>query len=211
MIRLLIADDHQVLLDGFISIFDTIDDITVVGMAHNGKEVLSYLEDNPVDAILLDINMPILNGVETCKKITKLYPEVKVVALSMYDQQSYFKRMIQYGAKGYLLKNDNSEEIEKAIRKVVDGGRYISSKMQSMLSSIDYISGNKASLMGSEISPRELEVLSLVAGGLTDQQVASKLFISYHTVNSHRKSLLLKLDAKNTADLVRKAMEKGVI
>lgn len=211
MIRLLIADDHQVLLDGFISIFDTIEDISVVGTAQNGREVLKFLENNSVDVILLDINMPVLNGVETCKKVTKLYPKVKVVALSMYDQQSYFKRMIQYGAKGYLLKNDGSEEIERAIRKVLDGGRYISSKMHSMLSSIDYLAGKKVSLMGAEISPRELEVLSLVAEGLTDQQVASRLFISRHTVNSHRKSLLLKLDAKNTADLVRLAMEKGVI
>jgi len=211
MIRLLIADDHQVLLDGFISIFDDIEDIDVVATAHNGKEVLSYLKEHEVDVILLDINMPILNGVETCKKVTKLYPEVKIVALSMYDQQSYFKRMIQYGAKGYLLKNDNTSEIERAIRKVMDGGRYVSSQMQSMMSSIDYISGKKTSLMGTELSPRELEVLQLVAEGMTDQQIAKKLFISVHTVNSHRKSLLLKLDAKNTAALVKKAMEKGVI
>jgi len=211
MIRLLIADDHQVLLDGFISIFDDIEDIDVVATAHNGKEVLSYLKEHEVDVILLDINMPILNGVETCKKVTKLYPEVKIVALSMYDQQSYFKRMIQYGAKGYLLKNDNTTEIERAIRKVMDGGRYVSSQMQSMMSSIDYLSGKKTSLMGSELSPRELEVLQLVAEGMTDQQIAKKLFISVHTVNSHRKSLLLKLDAKNTAALVKKAMEKGVI
>ena len=155
--------------------------------------------------------MPVLNGVETCKKITKKYPGVKVIALSMYDQQSYFKRMMQYGAKGYLLKNDGAELIEKAIRMVVSGGRFISPQLQSMLSSVDYLSGKAASLMGSEISPRELEVLSHVASGLTDQQIASKLFISFHTVNSHRKNLLLKLDAKNTAELVKKAMEQGVL
>lgn len=211
MIRLFIADDHQVLLDGFISIFDNISDILVVGTAHNGKEVLSFLSENEVDVILLDINMPVLNGVETCKKITKKYPNIKVVALSMYDQQSYFKRMIQYGAKGYLLKNDDTNEIENAIRKVMEGGRYVSSQMQSMMSSIDYIAGKKVSLMGAEISPRELEVLQLVGEGMTDQQIASKLFISFHTVNSHRKSLLLKLQAKNTAELVKKAMEKGVL
>lgn len=211
MIRLLIADDHQVLLDGFNSIFDSIDDITVVGSVQNGKQVLEFVKDSDVDVILLDINMPILNGVETCKKLTKLYPLIKVIALSMYDQQSYFKRMMQYGAKGYLLKNDDSKTIEKAIRMVISGGLFISPQLQNMLSSIDYLSGKKVSLMGSEISSRELEVLNHVASGLTDHQIAKKLFISYHTVNSHRKNLLLKLDAKNTAELVKKAMEKGML
>ena len=211
MIHLLIADDHQVLLDGFISIFDDIDDIEVVGTARNGQEVLDFLSDNETDVVLLDINMPVLNGVETCKQITKKYPHLHVVALSMYDQQSYFKRMMQYGAKGYLLKDDNVEEIERAIRQVMEGKRYVSSQLQSMLSSIDFIAGNNKPHFGSEISSRELEVLQLVAEGHTDQEIASQLFISYHTVNSHRKKLLTKFDAKNTAELVKKAMEKGVI
>jgi len=211
MIRLLIADDHQVLLDGFNSIFDPIDDITVVATALNGKEVLNLVSESEIDVILLDINMPVLNGVETCKKLSKKHPHVKVIALSMYDQQSYFKRMMQYGAKGYLIKNDSAETIEKAIRMVVAGGRFISPQLQNMLSSIDYLSGKKVSLMGSEISPREEEVLNHVASGLTDHQIADKLFISYHTVNSHRKNLLLKLDAKNTAELVKKAMERGML
>ncbi|MDH3649772.1 MAG: response regulator transcription factor [Saprospiraceae bacterium] len=211
MIHLLIADDHQVLLDGFISIFDDIDDIEVVGTARNGQEVLDFLSDNETDVVLLDINMPVLNGVETCKQITKKYPHLHVVALSMYDQQSYFKRMIQYGAKGYLLKNDSVEEIERAIRQVMDGSRYISSQLQSMLSSVDFMAGNNKPRFGSEISPRELEVLQLVAEGHTDQEIASQLFISHHTVNTHRKKLLTKFDAKNTAELIKKAMEKGVI
>ncbi len=211
MIRLFIADDHQVLLDGFISIFDDLQDIEVVGTAHNGKEVLAFLSENEVDVILLDINMPILNGVETCKKVSKKYPAVHIIALSMYDQQSYFKRMIQYGAKGYLLKNDKTEEIIRAIYKVTEGGRYVSSQMQSMMSSIDYLAGKTVSLMGNQLSPREVEVLNLVSEGLTDHQIAKKLFISYHTVNTHRKHLLIKLDAKNTAELVKKAMEKGLL
>ncbi|MFT4568209.1 MAG: DNA-binding NarL/FixJ family response regulator [Saprospiraceae bacterium] len=211
MIRLLIADDYQVLLDGFNSIFDSIEDITVIGTAQNGKEVLEILKTSAIDVILLDINMPVLNGVETCKKLTKQYPGIKVIALSTYDQQSYFKRMMQYGAKGYLLKNDGAETIEKAIRMVITGGRFISPQFQNMLSSIDYLSGKKASLMGSEIAPKELKVLNNIASGLTDLQIADKLFLSFRTVNSHRKNLLLKLDAKNTAELIKKAMERGVL
>ena len=211
MIRLLIADDHQVLLDGFISIFDEIEDIEVVATAHNGKEVLNYLKKNELDVILLDINMPVLNGVETCKLVSKKYPDVRVVALSMYDQQSYFKRMMQYGAKGYLLKNENTDEIVKAIRKVMEGGIFISAQLQSMMSSIDYISGKPSSLLGTVLTPREKEVLLLISEGLTDQDISQKLFISHYTANSHRKNLLLKMDAKNTAELVKKAMEKGII
>lgn len=211
MIRLLIADDHQVLLDGFISLFDDVPDIEVVGTAKHGKEVLSFLEENEVDVILLDINMPVMNGVEACKKVSKKYPEIKVIALSMYDQQSYFKRMIQYGARGYLLKNDSAEEIEKAIRKVSDDGRYVSSQMQHALTSVEFISNNQKSKGVKDISERELEVLGLIADGGTDQEIAKQLFISFHTANSHRKNLLLKFDAKNTAELVKKAIEQGRI
>ena len=211
MVNLLIADDHQVLLDGFISIFDKIDDIDVVATAHNGQEVLDYLEIHPVDIVLLDINMPILNGVETCKVIGKRYPDVKVVALSMYDQQSYFKRMMQYGAMGYLLKNDAVEEIERAIRLVLDGEKYVSTQLRDMLTSLNFLAGNNKEVYGSEVSPRELEVLQWVAEGFTDPQIAEKLFISSHTVSSHRKNLILKFDAKNTAELVKKALERGII
>ncbi|NND35300.1 MAG: response regulator transcription factor [Saprospiraceae bacterium] len=211
MIKLLIADDHQVLLDGFISIFDSIDDIEVVATAHNGQEVLDYLDDHPVDLVLLDINMPVLNGVETCKIISKRHSGVKVVALSMYDQQSYFKRMMQYGAMGYLLKNDAVEEIERAIRLVLDGERYVSTQLRDLLSSINFLAGNNKQVYGSEVSPRELEVLQWVAEGFTDPQIAEKLFISNHTVSSHRKNLILKFDAKNTAELVKKALERGII
>lgn len=211
MIKLLIADDHQLLLDGYIAMFEHIDDITVIAKAHNGKEVMEHLTEVSPDIILMDINMPVLNGVETCKKITKKYPDTSVIALSMYDQQSYFKRMMQYGAKGYLLKNDSAEEIEKAIREVHQGERYISSQMREHLASIEYLSGTQSKYKAVDISNREKEVLQLVSDGYTDQQIADQLYISYHTVNSHRKNLIIKLDAKNTAELIKKAMEKGFI
>jgi DNA-binding NarL/FixJ family response regulator len=211
MIKLLIADDHQVLLDGFNSIFQGITDVEVVATAHNGQEVLDLLEEQEVDVILLDINMPVLNGVEACKIICKKYPSVKVVALSMYDQQSYFKRMMQHGASGYLLKNDTVEEIEKAIRVVMEGQRYVSSQLRDLLTSLDFIAGNNKEVYGSEVSPRELEVLQYVAEGFTDPQIAEKLFLSSHTVSSHRKNLIMKFDARNTAELVKKALERGVI
>ena len=106
MITVLIADDHQVLLDGFVSIFDDIDDIQVIGTVGNGKQVLDFVAQDSMkspDIILLDINMPVLNGVQTCKRLTNAYPGIAVIALSMYDQSSYYKRMMQYGAKGLSL------------------------------------------------------------------------------------------------------------
>ncbi len=212
MIHLLIADDHQILLDGFIAMFDKIDNVKVVDTAHNGQEVLDILEKNDViDIVLLDINMPILNGVETCKRITNKFPSVYIIALTMHDQQSYFKRMMQHGAKGYLLKNDSVEEIEKAIKEVIAGGTYVSSQLKDELTNYNHNSSTKRAKLNSEVSPREREVLLLVSEGYTDQQIAEKLFISFHTVNSHRKNLIIKFDARNTAELIKKTMEKGVI
>lgn len=210
MIRLMIADDHQVLLDGFKSIFDATSDIRVIATAKNGREVLRILEEQTPDVLLMDIKMPDLNGVETCKKAVKLYPDLKVIALSMYDQMSYVKRMFQFGASGYLLKNDSAEIIETAIREVVRGNPYLSPQLKSKMS--DPLVGLRGEENQMEnISEREKEVLVLLAGGLTDGQIAEKLFLSVHTVNSHRKRILAKFHAKNSAELVRICMEKGII
>lgn len=209
MITILIADDHQVLLDGFVSIFDDIEDIEVIGTVSNGKEVLDFVSHKSPDITLLDINMPVLNGVETCRRLTRKYPDLSVIALSMYDQSSYYKRMIQYGAKGYLLKNDNADEIVQAIREVHNGGTYVSSKMQLAMQGEE--KPTSASPSSFDVSGREIEVLQEIAGGLTDQQIGEKLFISHHTVTSHRKKLFQKLQANNAAQLVRIAMEKGLI
>ena len=177
----------------------------------NGREVLDLIEEMVPDVILLDINMPVLDGVETCKRISKKYKKIKVMALSMYDQQSYFKRMMKFGAKGYLLKNDTAEEIVKAIRFVMEGGRYVSPQLSSIFSSIEFITNRQTPQTGLAISSRELEVLILIAEGNTNHGIGRQLHISHHTVNSHRKHLLAKLDAKNNAELVKKAMEKGVL
>jgi len=209
MISVLIADDHQVLLDGFVSIFDDIEDINVIGTVSNGKQVLDFVALKSPDIILLDINMPVLNGVETCKWLTRSHPEISVIALSMYDQSSYYKRMMQYGAKGYLLKNDNAEEIELAIRKVMSGDTYVSSKMQMAIQDAEVPTPESPTSF--DVSKRELEVLHEIAAGYTDQQIGEKLYISHHTVTSHRKKLFQKLGAHNAAQLVRIAMEKGLI
>lgn len=207
MIRILIADDHQVLLDGFVAILEKVEDIEIVATAANGIQVLDHLKETAVDVTLLDINMPILNGVETCKKISSNYPEVKVIALSMHKKQSFIKRMIQYGAVGYILKDDPASNIIDGIRSVMEGGKYFSPRIMDLV----LTNNTRQSSSPGEITAREIEVLHLISEGLTNQEIASKLFLSHHTTESHRRNLLDKLDARNTADLVRKGLEKGYI
>ena len=207
MIKLLLADDHQIILDGFSSIFKEDRAIHVVGTAQNGKEVLDLLDRIAVDVVILDINMPEKNGVETCKLIAQKYPGIAVIALSMYKRVSYIQRMIQYGARGYLLKDDHTEEIRKAVQTVYSGGTYFSSQIEPSLLSFGRIKISEEK----EITERELEVLKLISQGHTNHEIADELFISFHTVESHRKNILARLDAKNTADMVRIALEKGLI
>lgn len=207
MIKILIADDHKVLLDGFKSLFENINDIEVVATAKNGVEVLDLLKSTEVDVVLMDINMPILNGVETCKKIKKLYPEIKVVALSMYKEVSYVKRMKAYGASAYLLKDDSSNEIIKAIYEVYDGGQYFSKQLKDLL--FNNVLSDDLGVV--TLTRREKEVIQLISEGLSNKEIGQKLILSTHTIDSHRKNLLAKFNAKNKAELVKKAMEKGLL
>lgn len=208
MIRLLIADDHKVLLDGICSYFSEIEHIKVVETVQNGQNVLDKLNDHNIDIVLLDINMPVLNGVETCKAISKRFPKIKVIALSMYKQASYVKRMKGYGAKGYLLKDDSAAEMIKAIETVYEGGTYYSNKLMGLLISNVFETETKSE---SHLTRREKEVLELIARGMSNKEIANQLTLSIHTIDSHRKNLLMKFDAKNTAELVRITIEKGLI
>jgi len=206
MIRLLIADDHHFLLDGFSSIVSSLDDMEIVATAVNGKEVLDKLEEIEVDIALIDINMPVLNGVETSKKIQKKYPNVKVIALSMHKKQSFIKRMMQYGAQGYILKDDPTHHIIDGVRLVYEGGVYFSPRVTEIAMSF---TSPKSGL--NQITDREIEVLQFISQGMTNHEIADRMHLSPHTTETHRRHLLTKLDARNTAELVRIGMEKGLI
>ena len=208
MIRLLIADDHKVLLDGFVSLFRDQEEISVVGVASNGMQVLDILKGTEVDIALLDINMPELNGVETARRISKEFPNTKIIALSMYKEASYVKRMKENGAMGYILKDDSADEMIEAIQQVHIGQEYFSSQLKDLLLS-QVLTQKKSS--DARLTRREKEVLTHIADGFSNKEIADKLFVSTHTIDSHRKNLLAKLEAKNTAELVKKAMERGII
>lgn len=208
MINLLIADDHKVLIDGFVSLFDKIENFQVVAVVNNGAEVLEKLKEVEVDIAILDINMPVLNGVETCKRIKKEFPSVKVIALSMYKESSFVKRMMQNGAKGYVLKSDSASTLIEAVNTVASGKDYYSDQLKDIL--INHIIQEKTLDINS-ITKREKQVLKLIAKGSTTKDMSELLFVSEHTIISHRKNLLSKFNAKNTAELVSMAMEKGLI
>ncbi|MEL6390257.1 MAG: response regulator transcription factor [Bacteroidota bacterium] len=207
MIQVLVADDHHFLLDGFASIVQGIDDINLSATATNGKQVLELLDKESIDIALLDINMPLLNGVETCKSIQKKHAEVKVLALSMHKRQSFVKRMLQYGAKGYILKDDPAQHIIDGIRTVHAGGTYFSPRVKDI--ALSFVPSSRDALLS--ITDREIEVLQLISLGITNQEIANRLYLSPHTTETHRRHLLNKLDARNTAELVRKGIEKGLI
>jgi len=208
MIKVLIADDHKVLLDGICSFFADSEDIRVVATARNGVQVIQILKEKDIDIILMEINMPELNGVETWKLIAKNNFNVKVIALSMYKQASYVKRMRSYGAKGYILKDDSADEMIKAIQTVHEGAEYYSHKLLGLMIS-NVLKPDKAE--GICLTGREKDVLEMISVGLSNKEIAKKLILSVHTIDSHRKNLLMKFDAKNTAELVKKTMDKGLI
>ncbi|MBK8502718.1 MAG: response regulator transcription factor [Saprospiraceae bacterium] len=211
MIRVYIADDHQVLLDGLSTLLSNIDGLEVVGMGHHGNEVLHFLLENDVDVILLDINMPVLNGIETCKILQKEHPEIKVLALSMYEKASFIQQMLKNGAAGYILKNTGQDELVEAIKTVHRGEQYLSKIVSDTL---------MQSLMGKasttrpyipEMTRREKEVLVLIAKELTTQEISDQLHISLNTVETHRKNLLSKFGVRNSVGLIKMALERGLL
>ena len=212
MIQLLIADDHRVLRDGIRAMISGHKEIVVVGEASNGIEVLDLLEKVNVDLVLLDISMPHMDGVETCKKINKLYPLVNVLALTMYDEGALISNMVKYGAKGYILKNTGKEKLIQAIKTVYNGGTYFSEKVKdTLIMSMSPLKKTNTSYFLPKLTNREKEIVNLIANEFTTAEIAEKLFISEKTVETHRKNLLQKLNVRNTAGLVRIAVEKGLL
>lgn len=212
MIQILIADDHQIFLDGLISLLEAETDIEVVLTARNGREVLTLLKTETPDLILMDINMPVMNGLEATRKVVADHPEVKVMMLTMHDRADYITQMIQAGASGYLLKNSSRKDLLEGIRTVGQGGTYFSHEVtQAVMDS--YRTQAKQATQRAEVAltPRETEVLKLIATECTTAEVAERLFISPHTVESHRKNLLAKLGKKNTAGLAAEAVRLGLV
>ncbi len=208
-INVFIVDDHQVVLDGLTSILSRYEEINLVGQAMNGLDALSFLNKNKVDVAIIDINLPGMDGVDLCKAIKKEHPDYKVLALTTHHQVSFITRIMKCGASGYLLKNTSSEELIEAIKTANAGEQYLSKEVQATLISSSF--GKKEESFIPMLTRREKEVLKLIIDEFTTKEIAEKLFISAATVETHRLHLLNKMGARNTAGLVKTAIQKGLV
>ena len=206
MVRVFLVDDHSVVIEGIYSLLQNVNDIEIVGYATSAANCLDFLKQHCTDVILMDISLPDLNGIELCKLVKQKWPEVQVLTLSTFNQGTYVRKMIEAGACGYLLKNAGKQELIDAIKTVVRGKTYFSPDAHQALKTVLQFQNDIPPL-----TKREKEVLALIAEGLTNSQMAEKLFISVDTIDSHRKNLYTKLNVKNTAMLIRFAIEKHLL
>ncbi|GAB3996776.1 response regulator transcription factor [Spirosoma daeguense] len=214
MIRVLIADDHNVFVEGIESLISGSPEIEVTQRCYSVSSVIGQLAITPIDVVLLDISFPqIDDGLGLCEYITRTYPQTSVIALTMHDDASLIKRMVKKGAKGYLLKNTTKMELLQAIRMVHQGKQYFNEAITSILLHDGPRSKKPTAAAGvrPSLTPRESEVLTLIAQGLTTQQMATQLFVSAKAVEFHRSSLLMKFSVPNTALLIKTAMEMQYI
>ena len=207
MIRVFIVDDHPVVIEGIHSLLRSEKDIEWAGQAMNAQSCLGFFVNNTADIILMDINLPDTSGVDLCAIMKEKYPGIFILGLSTFNQGLYIKKMMENGASGYILKNSSKEELLKAIHAVCDGGIYFSGEVGEALKQYQKSSVTEIPML----SRREKEVLELIAEGYTNPKIAEKLFVSPFTVDSHRKNLIAKLNVKNTAMLIRFAMEHKLI
>lgn len=207
-IRLLLADDHPLIREGFKSLLDKNDRFEVIGEAENGKELIDLATRLVPDIILADINMPVMSGLKALEHLSHTLPQVKFIILSMHEEIGYILNALKIGARGYLLKNIERAELEKAILSVYEGGKYFSPIVTTILA--ESISKPEA-VEHVEITPREKEVLELVSKGHSTKQIADQLNISIRTVESHRINMLKKMKVSNSAELVKRASELGIL
>ncbi|WP_235299451.1 response regulator [Portibacter marinus] len=211
MIRIGIVDDHKIFRDGVASILDDIEDLSVIWSTSNFKTTLQALEENGVDVILMDITLGDESGIVLSKVILEKDPDIKILAISMHHEDDYILKILEVGAKGYLLKDAGSEEMIKAIKTVAGGDTYYSNEVSKILIRNLTNNGLRKKSPPVQLTRREIEILKLIADEYSNPEIADKLFISIRTVDSHRRNLLDKLDVKNTAGLVKFAIQHGLI
>jgi DNA-binding NarL/FixJ family response regulator len=209
--KILLVEDHEIVRQGLRALLEQ-SDISVIGEASNGAEAVERLHEMQPDLILMDMNMPVMNGLECTKLIRKKAFDVKILILSMHSNENYLTDMISAGADGYILKNSSREELLFAIQKVVANGKYIGSEFAvSVLTKQLQQNNNSDSYNTIKISMHEREVLLLIADGLTNAEIAKKLITSIRTIETRRKRLLEKTGTNNTATLIRFAVKNGLI
>jgi len=210
MIRLFLVDDHTVLRRGLRALFEPEPTLTIVGEAENGEQLLAQLPTTPCDVVLLDLHMPGLDGLATTQRLRDEFPDVRILVLSMVDNERAIAQVLAAGASGYVLKNTGREEILAAVHAVAAGRRFLCSELGlAMLDKVLAAPTEADARPTGGLSAREQEVLQLVAEGLTTTQIAEKLFTSPRTVETHRQNIMEKTGTKNTAALIKAAASQG--
>ena len=201
-ISLFIVDDHFMVIEGIRTLLGDEDTIEWMGHATHADSCLAFLKHHRPDIILMDVSIPGMSGLDLCREVKKTYPDIGVIGLSTFNEQGFIEQMMAYGASGYVLKNATRQELLEAIHEVSLGRTYLSLEAAEMV---------RKSHVAPLVTRREMEVLKLLAEGLTNQEIADRLFLSVNTVDSHRKSLLAKMHARNTAELIRLAFQNRII
>lgn len=209
-IKLIIADDHEIFRKGLRNVLSRLKYVDIVGEATNGKEVVDMVKKKNVDIILMDIEMPEMNGIETTRRILTIKPDMKIVALTMFNDEQYIQDMLNAGAKGFLLKNITKQILDKAIRTIAEGNNYYSDELFSFFTR--KVAGEKSSKdIELKLTNREKEILQLICEGLNNEEIADKLAISERTVIGHKSNLLAKTNCKSTPSLISYSIKNQLV
>jgi len=209
MIRIVIADDHEIVRAGLKQIIADDSDMEVAGESNNGENLIELVKKNEYDVVLLDLKMSGLSGIEAIKHIKAIKPELPIIVLSMHAEDQYAVRTIKAGASGYLTKETAAENLVNAIRKVVSGGKYISSTLAETLA--DTLAGGGAARPHESLTDRELQVMCMIASGKTVSEIASELFLSVKTISTYRQRLLEKMNMKNNSELTHYVIKNNLL
>lgn len=204
------VDDHQLIVDGMISLLKNKEDILVAGVANNGKEALQMLRILEPDLVLMDIDMPVMNGIDALREIKKTNPGTRVIILSMHEEAGMIKNLVALGADGYLLKSCSEEELFRAINTVALGQPYFSHGVTVSLLNAKVSAAPSSDPLHEVLSDRETEVLRLITEGFSNKEIGAQLFISHRTVDTHRTNLMKKLNVSNIAGLISYAIRNGL-
>lgn len=211
--NIIIVDDHKIFRDGLIMLLNNFDFVSVVGQASNGEEFLELMDRVTTDIVLMDINMPKMNGIEATKQVLKTHPDIKIIALTSFADDEYIEQMISAGVEGYMLKRSDIEDFEKAIKKVARGGSYFSSEIIKVITR--NLHKNKEQESKKQVianfTSREKQILQLICKGLNNEQIADLIHLSPKTIEKHKSSLFQKTETFNTVNLVIYAFKNQLI
>jgi len=210
IIEVIIVDDHEIFRTGLVRTISKMKDVKVVGEASNGAEFLEMIQKTNADIVLMDIQMPVMGGIEATKAAIELKPDLKIAALTMFSDDEYIQHMLDIGAKGFLIKNINADELSKAIHLISDNKNFFSDEIWSFFSN-RLMNKKKSDDMKIKFTRRQLEILQLICEGYDNEDIAKKLYISERTVIGHKSNLLQKTDCRSTASLIAYSIKNKLV